>query len=446
MSETKNNLKILNSNRGAVIVLVAVMLVLLIGITAMAIDLSYRNVVKNELQNIADAAALAATRELGAIYQTHTFTENQSFIASAGQVNQIHSAAINTAIENQAGTKNIVIKPADIIIGRWNTEDPDDHRIDPITLENPNAVKVTARRDETANNPISTFFAGIFGHSELTVWADATAALTGQSTAEPGELELPIGISRSWFEYPNDDFCGKVIKFSPTTDPAACAGWTSFTYKPASNKQLSDILEGKDLSPSIDLNDNPEFEFINGDLSEGVFEELMELFQNRGYDVDRIYDPINAPDLIPQPIFLVNDDGEYVDLDGNLLPPGTDPIPNPAADGGGGEASRKPLYPNNDPTQPQLRYPPCSGASGCNGDLRYAHEWPTSVVVYDDDTCTPNKGIEIAGFVRVVVYDVGQPSNKVVAARVMCNYVDDNTTRGGGGMYGTMGPIPNLVE
>lgn len=440
-----HSIKILSRDRGAVIVLVAVILLLLIGITAMAIDLGYRHVVQNELQNVADAAALAATRELGAIYQAHSFSEHENFVANSDQVNQIHLAAINTASKNQAGKINIVINPTDIVIGRWNTTD-DPHRINPVTLEQPNAVQVTARRDDAANNPISTFFAGIFGISELTLRADATAALTGQSTAEPGELELPIGISRSWFAYPNDDFCGKVIKFSPPTDPAACAGWNTFTDTPANDAKVRNILDGANLSPPIDLNVDPEFFFINGNLSENTFENLMELFQNRGYDVDRIYDPVNSPDIIPKPIFLVNDDGKFVDHDGNLLPEGSDPIPNTAADGGGGEASRKPLYENNDLTMPQLRYPPCTGAGACNGDLRYAHEWPTSVVVYDSDTCTPSGGIEVAGFVRVVVYDVGQPSNKVVAARVVCNYVDPDPTRGGGGLYGTMGPIPNLVE
>jgi Flp pilus assembly protein TadG len=441
----KYNLKILKCDRGAVIVLVAVILVLLIGITAMAIDLGYRHVVQNELQNVADAAALAATRELGAIYQTHPFSEHENFVANSDQVSQIHLAAINTAIKNQAGKINIVINPADIVIGRWNIDDVP-HRINPVTLEQPNAVKVTARRDDAANNPISTFFAGIFGISELTVLADATAALTDQSTAEPGELKLPIGISRSWFGEPDDDFCGKVIKFSPSTDPAACAGWNTFTDDPANDAKVRKILDGTDISPPIDLNDNPDLFFINGNLSENTFEDLMELFQNRGYDVDRIYDPVNSPNNIPKPIYLVNDDGKFVDYDGNLLPEGADPIPNTAADGGGGEASRKPLNEDNDPSKPQLRYPPCTGAGACNGDLRYAHEWPTSVVVYDSDTCTPSGGIGVAGFARVVVYDVGQPSNKVVAARVICNYVDPDPTRGGGGFYGTMGSIPNLVE
>ena len=58
---------------GAVAVTVAILLVLLVGFAALAIDVGYLMVTRNELQNVADAAALAATRKLGIIYQNMTF-------------------------------------------------------------------------------------------------------------------------------------------------------------------------------------------------------------------------------------------------------------------------------------------------------------------------------------------------------------------------------------
>ncbi|MBW2620482.1 MAG: hypothetical protein JRC56_04025, partial [Deltaproteobacteria bacterium] len=56
----------LKDQRGAVSIFVAVAAVFfLIGIVSLAVDVGYLYATRNELQNIADAAALAATNELG---------------------------------------------------------------------------------------------------------------------------------------------------------------------------------------------------------------------------------------------------------------------------------------------------------------------------------------------------------------------------------------------
>ena len=57
-----------DNQSGATAVLVTVVIVVLIGIAAMAVDVGYVMATKNELQNVSDAAALAATRQLGVIY------------------------------------------------------------------------------------------------------------------------------------------------------------------------------------------------------------------------------------------------------------------------------------------------------------------------------------------------------------------------------------------
>ena len=47
------------NQRGSVAVITAILLAALIGIAALAVDIGYVAVSKNELQNVADAAALA---------------------------------------------------------------------------------------------------------------------------------------------------------------------------------------------------------------------------------------------------------------------------------------------------------------------------------------------------------------------------------------------------
>ena len=58
------------NSQGSVLVLVSLLLVVFLGISALAIDVGYLTTTKNELQNVADAAALAATGELGLIYMS----------------------------------------------------------------------------------------------------------------------------------------------------------------------------------------------------------------------------------------------------------------------------------------------------------------------------------------------------------------------------------------
>ena len=67
---------------GAVIVVVAIVLIVLIAIAALAVDVGYLLASRNELQNAADASALAATRRLGAIYEGLTYSQQQSYDAA----------------------------------------------------------------------------------------------------------------------------------------------------------------------------------------------------------------------------------------------------------------------------------------------------------------------------------------------------------------------------
>jgi Flp pilus assembly protein TadG len=74
--------------RGAVIVIFAICLFVLIGFAALAIDIGYLHTTRSELQNVADAAALAGARYLGDEYAkltpsemgTHPFHEGRSLL------------------------------------------------------------------------------------------------------------------------------------------------------------------------------------------------------------------------------------------------------------------------------------------------------------------------------------------------------------------------------
>lgn len=400
------------SQMGAVVVVVALILTVLIGFTALAIDIGYQLVTKNELQNVADSAALAAARELGATYQGMNYAEQQSYVCNP---TEIISVARDIALKNRAATKWIEINDADIEIGQWSaaTFTP--------TLNKPNAIRITARRDSKANGPVPTFFAGILGIDLRESWATATAALTGQSTTEPGELELPVGISRAWFENHPGEPCGDHIKFYPTTDPDACAGWTTFTES-ANTKNLRDILDGVLISDATTANDN--FEFTGG-VSAAAFSNLILLFKRKGYDVDS------------------NGDWIY-DANGDMIRFATvaqGAVPLTVLDMSGNPV---PLYYPEDADDPD--YPPPAQRP------RNKHAWETTVAVYENadgsaNCDNPNQALPIAGYARIKLTDVVDAPEKLVVGELVCDYVDNADTRGGGGEgFSLMGSIPGLVK
>lgn len=375
----------IRNEKGAVAIFVAVTLAVFIGIAAFAVDIGYSRVARTELQRAADAAALAATRQLGVIYQEMDYETQEDYDASA-DVALIKKAATDVALKNRAAGTYLVIDPADIQIGTWDqNRDP---RFLP-TLSQPDAVHVTARRDDTSNGPVSTFFARIFGINSVAVSAEATAALTGQSTADSGGLPVPLGISQ--IRADRGSFCGDNIQLHPTKD--SCAGWHTFLSKTHSAEQLRTIIE--DTIPDTSLRDKKykndpdfvsppatayetEFNFTGGDLG-AVFDNFEKLFN-----------------------YMKTRDG----------------------DGSGSDM--------------------CTARSGS----KLCDEvWTTAVVIYEETgtTCgNPQNDIRIVGFSTMVIEEVEGPSGKTIWGKIACNYTEPG--RGGGGRYGTKGSIPGLVQ
>ncbi len=271
----------LHNQKGATAVVIAIVMAALIGVVALAIDVGYVAVTKNELQNIADAATLAGAGQLGNIYQGLTYDEQQVLSLYVNDVSAIKIEAKSVVGEgkNRAGGENIIIDDGDIQIGTWNQNT--DPKFDPDGTP-PNAVRVTARRDSSSNGPISTFFAKIFGIETLDVSADATAALTGLSEAPV----IPVGISKYWMdplhwgEEPGA-FCNQPIRLHPTGDLEGCAGWHTYKSWPANAAKLRQIIEDMmDMEPE----DYPkgaigeEFVYIGGDVA-NIFDTFQALYE-----------------------------------------------------------------------------------------------------------------------------------------------------------------------
>ena len=342
---------LLVEEKGAVSVITAVILFfVLIGVAALAIDIGRTATTKNELQNIADAAALAGATELGMQHRAKNYPIDKDKVTNeAIKVVAANVVAGNKFSEDQ--WKNNV----EIEIGFWL--DGEFSNYPKLFLTKENAVRVTLSLSNF-DGLINNFFAQGEGISRVS--AKATAALTGAGKIDEGK-SIPVGISKYWFEYFGNAACDQNIKFYPTNTIEGCAGWNTYKETPANASRLRDILENLDeRSPEITIGDK--LVFIGGTVSSAIDHPTH-------FDFKQLYE-------------------ENKDDDG---------------------------------------------------------EWLTNVVVYDRDDCSnPNEALTILGFATTRVFNVTGSPDHVVEATLVCEeYVE---AKGGGGIYGTYGVIPNLVE
>ena len=407
----------IEKQKGATAVTIAFLLIVLVGFAALSIDVGYLMVTRNELQNVADAAALAAARKLGNYYENMTPEEQLSYECGMAQwpCTGIKTVAIETGLANRAGQVDIVINESDVQIGHWDFSIPPpfDPANDPFTelTEQPKAVRVIARRDAQANNAITTFLAGVLGIDSMPVSAVATAALSGQGTAAPGELELPVGIDAQFFG--PTGFCGQEIFFSPTT--LSCAGWTSWDYN-SNTPNMRDLLSvpPRKTNPEVSVG-GESYNYSGGDMAT-LFDDVLLLFKHKGHDV---YGADETP----------------VQTDENGPVTGALP-PDPPAE---------PLYEDDGVTP--LYYPQDGNGPPVPPIPRNRHVWQTTVVVYEPNNCdNPNQALKTVGFARITITDILQVPDKTIKGRIDCGYVSEGPTRGGGGDFGTFGSIPGLVQ
>jgi Flp pilus assembly protein TadG len=164
--------------RGAIAVLTAVMMIMLVGMVAFAVDYGYLVKVRTDMQRAADAAALAAARDL----------------IPSPYGDQYFGTARATALSYTRQNLNDAtfgIAESDIEFGRF----------DPATIYSQvtllptgiaDTVRVTLRRDGATNPLVPLFFACVLGTRTSSVEASATAVLQKAQIMEPGADVLPF--------------------------------------------------------------------------------------------------------------------------------------------------------------------------------------------------------------------------------------------------------------
>ncbi|HSF68295.1 MAG TPA: TadE/TadG family type IV pilus assembly protein [Nitrospiraceae bacterium] len=276
MNRVNHVMEPLNNSRGVTAVMIALFLTVLLAMAAAAIDVGHALVARNELQNVADAAALAGTRALGIIYEGMTPAQQQTYVLTGGDEAIVVAAVQATANANSAAGIAITIDPSDIQIGTWSMAT----RTHTPTVNQPKAVRVLSRRDAASNGAISTFLANVIGMSSVSVRAVATADMSAVGQTAPGQLDVPFGISEYYF---TQFGCGDVIQFYPNDGtPQACAAWHTFDQSPANANTLRNIIDGMTAgtyqSPATAPGDS--LNFINGNVA-SAFPNLINLYNSK---------------------------------------------------------------------------------------------------------------------------------------------------------------------
>lgn len=143
-----------HNRRGATALLLAVMLITLFAFLAFGIDLGNVYVARSQLQNAADAGALAAVQKLAEGYSS----------------TDARNAAVSFASKNEPNNGAVLVT-GDVTIGVWNSST----RTFTATSSSPTAVQVLVRRDGANTPSVSMSFAQLFGIHSTKVTATSIA-------------------------------------------------------------------------------------------------------------------------------------------------------------------------------------------------------------------------------------------------------------------------------
>lgn len=248
----------MNNQNGAIAILSAIMLIMLLGFAAFSIDTGHLMVTKNELQNAADAGALAGANALFSL-------DGKKIEPGCNQI------AYNTAIENDSVKMAVEVTwnpgdntGSDVERGHWSFTTGEFTAVDDTTFKTDlwgkdaaaldidltyvNAVRVKVRREST---PIPSFFARIFGYNDFQQTAIGTAYVGFAGTFAPGEVNFPIALCED-VVYPTgvageDPICTETIFY----EKDETAMWTNLEQP----NQTPDPKDKCDTSPASELKD-----------------------------------------------------------------------------------------------------------------------------------------------------------------------------------------------
>jgi Flp pilus assembly protein TadG len=215
--------------RGSMLVLGAGILLLLASFAVLALDVGRIYIVRNELQDVADAAALAGANCLTRQSDPASSVGCVSAIASSLNWTRAAAKAQDELSRNTAANAPISSTDAghQIEVGYWNllTHGPSGGSFSttytPLTANDKPAVRVYVRKDTGVNNgPIAMLTRLMFGStSDVPMYGEAVAVISAPNTTPPGSL-IPMVINQCMFDRFWNSATGQPVIYTGTpADP-----------------------------------------------------------------------------------------------------------------------------------------------------------------------------------------------------------------------------------
>ena len=275
------------NQRGATAIIVGASMFALVGFATLVVDLGNLYVARNELQNAADAGALAGA---GALYND-TGTAINCFDVDGDDSKSANKIAYNVATANLSQNQSVEVNwtpgdddadninnnNADVQRGHWSFANKEFTPKNSYVLTDLwnvssdvldadtdfiNAVRVVARRQAT---PVASFFARIFGYENFEVSAEAVGYIGFAGTINPKELDLPLALCEDSILVDNKYSCniGRMINSGSDDGTNDTGRWTNFASGP------DDDPTSCEPQADIDHVDNADFTAMEGKMCEG---------------------------------------------------------------------------------------------------------------------------------------------------------------------------------
>lgn len=321
----------LHDRKGAVAIIVALLLVVLIGFVALAVDVGYMMVVRNQLQNAADASALAGCNKF--------FERTPVTLPAYPDWDAAEAEASNAISINKSDNK--VLSNGVIKTGWWDITQSatgkmwPDPLTSPLPLNPPTAnygpaINVTIEKAPGQNSgPILTFFANILGIDKYNMRATATAVAASPGSARPGSL-IPVAISKRLADRADefDNAADYIVIGSPYHYDDFLAGqWTSFNLDRNDTTTVRGLISDGNAT-SLTIGENI---WIQPGVKDTLYDSTTQYSIDRNYAGKDVFIPIidaNVGETTHSSVPLVGFIGFHVICAGKGCD-GTEHDPNP---------------------------------------------------------------------------------------------------------------------
>jgi Flp pilus assembly protein TadG len=250
--------------RGAVLPITALFIVVAIGMLALGIDVGNMYLVRCELQRIADASALA-----GALRLVSPVAGMSGVTPLTPDCGRARTAAAAVATSNTADASPLPLANLDIKLGTYNVQTKtfvDTNCASPPAV---NAVKATASRT-------ILFYLGsvISGRRDVTLTAQALALTGSVGSVPPGTFTLPIAIDND--KVPSN---GEPLIIHLNPSPGDDGVWHTYFYQNPASSLLRDIIEGDVPTPALKEGD---FIKVKEGVDDATLKTLGDELQDHG--------------------------------------------------------------------------------------------------------------------------------------------------------------------